>query len=89
MGNQDQIEGKWDQATGKVKEEVGDAIGNEQMEYEGKADQAKGNVKEGVGDVRGRSTMPPTTQGRDRRTATAEPTRYSRRSRVPKRDPAF
>ena len=52
MGNQDQIEGKWDQATGKVKEEVGDAIDNEQMEYEGKADQAKGNVKEGVGDAK-------------------------------------
>ena len=51
MGNQDQVEGKWDQATGKIKEEIGDATDNEKMEYEGKADQAKGQVKEGVGDV--------------------------------------
>lgn len=51
MGNQDQIEGKWDQATGKIKEEIGDATDNERMEYEGKADQAKGQVKEGVGNV--------------------------------------
>ncbi len=52
MGNQDQLEGKWDQATGKVKEEIGDATDNERMEREGQLDQAKGDVKEGVGDVR-------------------------------------
>ena len=52
MGNQDQVEGKWDQATGKIKEEIGDATDNERMEYEGKADQAKGHIKEGIGNVR-------------------------------------
>ena len=52
MGNDDQIQGKLEQAGGTLKENVGDAIGNEQMENEGKIDQAKGNVREGVGDVK-------------------------------------
>lgn len=52
MGNKQQNEGKLEQARGTVKEHVGDAIGNEQMEREGKIDQGKGNVREGVGDVR-------------------------------------
>lgn len=52
MGNQDQLEGKWDQAKGEIKEGIGDATDNERMQREGQWDQAKGNVKEGVGDVR-------------------------------------
>ncbi len=52
MGNEQQNEGKLEQARGTIKEEVGDAIGNEKMEREGQWDQAKGNVREGVGDLR-------------------------------------
>ena len=52
MDNKQQVEGKLEQAKGTVKEHVGDAIDNEQMEYEGKLDQAKGEVREGVGNVR-------------------------------------
>jgi len=52
MGNEQQNEGKLEQARGTIKENVGDAIGNEQMEYEGKVDQGKGQIREGVGDVR-------------------------------------
>ena len=52
MPNEQQVEGNLEQARGNVKETVGDAIGNEQMEHEGKWDQAKGNVREGVGDLR-------------------------------------
>jgi uncharacterized protein YjbJ (UPF0337 family) len=52
MGNEQQNEGKLEQARGTIKENVGKAIDNEQMEYEGKLDQGKGNVREGVGDVR-------------------------------------
>jgi uncharacterized protein YjbJ (UPF0337 family) len=52
MGNEQQNEGKLEQMRGTVKENVGKAIDNEQMEYEGKLDQGKGNVREGVGDVR-------------------------------------
>lgn len=52
MGNEQQREGKLEQARGTIKEKVGDAIDNEQMEYEGKLDQGKGHVREGIGDVR-------------------------------------
>ena len=52
MGNQDQLEGKMEQARGTIKENVGDAIDNEQMEREGKADQAKGQVEEGIVNVK-------------------------------------
>ena len=52
MGNEQQNEGKLEQARGTIKEEVGDAIGNEKMEREGQWDQAKGNTREGVGDLR-------------------------------------
>jgi uncharacterized protein YjbJ (UPF0337 family) len=52
MGNEQQNEGKLEQARGTVKETVGDLTDNEKMEYEGKWDQAKGNVREGVGDLR-------------------------------------
>ena len=52
MGNEQQNEGKLEQARGNVKEGVGDAIGNDRMQREGEMDQAKGQVREGVGDVR-------------------------------------
>jgi uncharacterized protein YjbJ (UPF0337 family) len=52
MGNEQQNEGKLEQARGNVKEGLGDAFGNEKMEREGQIDQAKGNVREGVGDLR-------------------------------------
>jgi uncharacterized protein YjbJ (UPF0337 family) len=49
--NENQARGQWDQAKGSVKETVGDALDNEQMEYEGKLDQGKGEIREGVGDL--------------------------------------
>jgi len=59
MGNDQEIQGNWDQAKGKVKEEVGDATDNESLEAEGKADQSKANlnqagekVKDAAGDVK-------------------------------------
>ena len=52
MVNEEQAEGKLEQARGTIKETVGDATDNEQMEIEGKLDQAKGDVREGVGDIR-------------------------------------
>lgn len=52
MGNEQQNEGKLEQARGNVKEGLGDAMGNEKMENEGRLDQAKGQVREGVGDIR-------------------------------------
>jgi uncharacterized protein YjbJ (UPF0337 family) len=52
MGNEQQNEGKLEQARGTIKENVGDALGNEKMEREGQWDQAKGDVREGIGDLR-------------------------------------
>jgi len=52
MGNDQQNEGKLEQARGNIKEGVGDSIGNDKMANEGRMDQAKGDVREGVGNLR-------------------------------------
>ncbi len=52
LPNKDEVEGKLDQAKGAIKETVGNAIGNKDMEDEGTADRASGNVQEGVGDAK-------------------------------------
>ena len=52
MPNEDQVKGKWDQAKGTVKETVGRAIGDDDMDSSGQTDQIKGNVREGYGDAK-------------------------------------
>ncbi len=52
LPNNDEVEGKLDQAKGAVKENVGRAIGDRDMETEGIADRAGGNVQEGYGEAR-------------------------------------
>lgn len=49
LPNRDEMEGKFDQAKGSVKEHVGRATGDREMESEGHADQLKGDVQEGFG----------------------------------------
>ena len=49
---EEQIQGKWDQAKGEVKEDVGKAAGDTSTEMSGKLDQAKGKVEEGIGNVK-------------------------------------
>ncbi|CTQ48486.1 CsbD family protein [Jannaschia donghaensis] len=51
MANENQTEGKLKDIGGKIKEEIGDALGNKDMETEGQADQVEGKVQKGVGDV--------------------------------------
>ena len=46
MSDTDKISNKAEELKGRVKENVGDAIDNEQMQGEGKIDQAKGNLKQ-------------------------------------------
>jgi uncharacterized protein YjbJ (UPF0337 family) len=46
------MEGKWDQAKGKVKEEAGKLGGDRSTEISGKVEQGKGKLKEGLGDVK-------------------------------------
>ena len=50
--NNDEMEGKWDKTKGAVKESVGRAINDRDLEAEGKMDRAKGNVKETFGEAR-------------------------------------
>ncbi|MFN2407622.1 MAG: CsbD family protein [Pyrinomonadaceae bacterium] len=49
LPNRDEMEGKWDQAKGRVKEGVGKAIDDRDLEAEGDADRAGGEVQEGFG----------------------------------------
>ncbi len=56
--NRDEVEGKFDRATGAVKDKVGEALGDRDLEAEGEAQNAEGKgketwgkVKRGVGDT--------------------------------------
>jgi uncharacterized protein YjbJ (UPF0337 family) len=49
LPNKDEVEGKFDQAKGGVKETVGRAINDRDLEAEGQADRAGGNIQEGFG----------------------------------------
>jgi len=49
LPNKDEVEGKFDQAKGAVKETVGRATNDKDMETEGAADRAGGNLQEGYG----------------------------------------
>jgi uncharacterized protein YjbJ (UPF0337 family) len=48
----DKTEGKWDEAKGTVKEQVGDVTDDESLEAEGKTDRVKGKGKQAVGDAK-------------------------------------
>ncbi len=52
MPNKDEIEGKWDQAKGVVKENVGRIVDDKDLETEGQADRASGDIQEGYGTAR-------------------------------------
>ena len=49
LPNRDEMEGKLDQAKGSVKETVGRAVDDRDLEAEGSADRAGGKVQEGFG----------------------------------------
>ena len=52
LPNNDEVEGKFDQAKGSVKETVGRAIDDRDLEHEGRGDQTGGKVQEGFGTAR-------------------------------------
>lgn len=52
LPNKDELEGKFDQAKGSVKETVGRAVNDRELEDEGQADRAGGKVQEGFGTAR-------------------------------------
>jgi uncharacterized protein YjbJ (UPF0337 family) len=52
LPNADEVKGKLNQAKGNVKETVGRAIDDREMEREGQADNVGGKLQEGVGTAR-------------------------------------
>ena len=44
--NTEKVEGKFDQVAGKIKQRVGEAVGNEKLANAGVAEQIKGSAKE-------------------------------------------
>jgi uncharacterized protein YjbJ (UPF0337 family) len=50
--NKDEMEGKFDKVKGSVKENIGRATNDRDLEAEGQGDKAEGNVKEGFGKAR-------------------------------------
>ena len=50
--NKDQVRGKVDRVKGKVKQGVGEAVGNQRLANEGVVDQVKGSAKEVWGNVK-------------------------------------
>ena len=50
--NKDQVKGRVEQTTGKVKEAAGKLVGNDRLRTEGAAEQVKGKVQAGYGDAK-------------------------------------
>ncbi len=50
--NKDQVTGKVEQAAGRVKQGVGETLGNQKLANQGVADQVKGAAKETWGNVK-------------------------------------
>jgi uncharacterized protein YjbJ (UPF0337 family) len=50
--NTDQVKGTLEKAKGSVKEAVGKAVGNENLQAEGTADKVSGAAQKKVGDVK-------------------------------------
>jgi len=66
--DKDRIEGKMDDIKGRVKRQVGEWTGDEEMQSEGTADQAKGKVQNTFGKVKdaGRDALDHVTDNADR-----------------------
>ena len=69
--NESNVSGKLDQVIGKVKQGLGEAVGNEKLANEGAANQVKGNVKETWGDVKDTASDVHSTTAGNTRAATA------------------
>ena len=78
--NNDTVSGKFDQVAGKVKESVGEAVGNQNMANSGAADQVKGNAKETWGDVK--DTASDVSKNARDNTSSTDSTGHDARNRV-------
>jgi uncharacterized protein YjbJ (UPF0337 family) len=50
--NKDEMEGKWEKAKGTVKDKVGEATGNRDLEAEGEIQHAQGEAQDTLGKAR-------------------------------------
>jgi uncharacterized protein YjbJ (UPF0337 family) len=50
--NKDEMQGKWEKTKGYVKDKVGEATGDTDLEIEGEAQREAGKVQEKVGEAR-------------------------------------
>lgn len=50
--NKDQVEGRVEEAKGKIKEVAGKVVGNEELEAEGKIQKTGGKIQAGYGDLK-------------------------------------
>ena len=50
--NKDQVKGRVEQGSGKIKEAAGKLVGNDRLRTEGAAEQVKGKVQAGYGDTK-------------------------------------
>jgi len=50
--NKDEVEGKWEQTKGWVKDKTGEATGNKDLEAEGEAQNAAGHAQDKWGEVK-------------------------------------
>ena len=50
--NRDQVDGRMDQAKGKIKEGAGKALGDDDLHAEGRIDQVSGKVQTEYGDAK-------------------------------------
>ena len=50
--NKDQVNGRVEEAKGKVKEVAGKMVGNEKLELKGKIEKNVGKVQAGLGDLK-------------------------------------
>jgi uncharacterized protein YjbJ (UPF0337 family) len=52
LPNTDEVQGKWDQAKGTIKENLGRVVDDKNMEAEGQDERTSGKIQEGYGTAR-------------------------------------
>ena len=52
LPNKDELKGKWEQAKGTVKEKIGHAMDDRELEEEGAAERAQGEARESFGEAK-------------------------------------
>ena len=82
--NDSKVKGKWDEVAGKVKQGVGEAVGNDSMANRGTAQQVKGHAEQAWGEVKdaARDESARTSAEHDRRAPQRETTAHDVRESV-------